>query len=321
MLMVTIPLPREGRPGTTAFIARQIDSLRALGLDVDVVEADGGRKAKYVHAARIVRRSVHRYDVVHAHYGFCGWVARAQLARPVVVSFLGSDVVFFPGRTRVRTVWRRVETRSNRLLARIVDRVIVKSDEMAHNVGAAQPRVIPNGVDLRTFVPRDRAEARRELGWPVDGARVLFAGSPDSRRKSFPLARAAVDEASRLRGQPLELVALRDVRPERVPALMNASDVVVLTSLAEGSPNVVKEAMACNVPVVSVPVGDVPYLLEGVRRCRVVPRNARSLAEALVEVLSDPGPTDGRQMLESKGLDLETVARRILGVYQEVVGA
>ena len=319
VLIVTPPTPREGRPSTTAFIARQIESLRMLGIAIDVIEADGPSRTKYVRAAHRVRQRSQRYDLVHAHYGFCGWVARAQLARPVVVSFLGSDLLYWRARNRRMVVLRQAETRSNRLLARLVDAVIVKSEEMAEAVRSVRPHVVPNGVDLETFTPRRIEDARHDLGWPQERRRVLFPGNPDQIRKGFPLARAAIDEASRLLGEQLDIVALRGIPPARVPTLMNACDAMVLTSLAEGSPNVVKEAMACNLPVVSVAVGDVEYLLEGVHRCRIASREATALAEALVDVLSERGETGGRRALEEKGLDADTVARRIVTIYEDVL--
>jgi glycosyltransferase involved in cell wall biosynthesis len=321
VLMVTPRLPREGHADTTAFISRQIESLQRLGIDVDTIAIEGASRTKYARGAVTLGRRVERSDLVHAHYGFCGWLARTQRARPVVVSFLGSDLLYYPVGSIRRAAFRHAEIASNRILARLVDRVIVKSDEMARRVGGARPAVIPNGVDLEAFAPRDKSEARRELGWPHEGKLVLFAGNPNQIRKAFPVARAAIEEASALLGQRLDVFALRDIRHEQVATLMNASDVMILTSLAEGSPNVVKEAMACNLPVVSVTVGDVSYLLEGVQGCRVTSPAPRALGEALAEILRDPRRTDGRRALEAKRLDAGSVARRIIGVYEEVLNA
>ena len=318
VLMVTPRLPQAGRPATTAFISRQIASLKARRIDVDVMEVSEGTGLAYLKAAFRLHRRARASDLVHAHYGFCGWVARCQLSRPVVVSFLGSDLIDFPSRRRRTALRRRAELVSNRLLARLVDRVIVKSDQMAAIVASARPLVIANGVDLSEFAPVPRAEAREQLGWPADGRYVLFPGNPEKTRKGFPLARAAVAEASRRLGQELELVALAEIEPDRVPMIMNACDAMVLTSLAEGSPNVVKEAMACNLPVVSVPVGDVELLLEGVLRCRVAPREPEALGATLAAVLDEAAPSDGRQALVRKGLDACAVAGRIVAVYEDV---
>ncbi|MDP8924340.1 MAG: glycosyltransferase family 4 protein [Chloroflexota bacterium] len=101
---------------------------------------------------------------------------------------------------------------------------------------------------------------------------------------------------------------------------MNACDVLLMTSLWEGSPNVVKEAMACDVPIVSVPVGDVPELLDGVEGCAVRPRDPRALGDALVEVLARREHPPTRAALVRKGLAMESVARRVLGIYRDVLG-
>src|SRR5918999_266903 len=217
VLMVTPRLPQAGRPATTAFISRQIASLKARRIDVDVMEVSEGTGLAYLKAAFRLHRRARASDLVHAHYGFCGWVARCQLSRPVVVSFLGSDLIDFPSRRRHTALRRRAE-----------------------------------------------------------------------------------------------------IEPDRVPMIMNACDAMVLTSLAEGSPNVVKEAMACNLPVVSVPVGDVELLLEGVLRCRVAPREPEALGATLAAVLDEAAPSDGRQALVHKGLDACAVAGRIVAVYEDV---
>ena len=100
---------------------------------------------------------------------------------------------------------------------------------------------------------------------------------------------------------------------------MNACHVLLLTSFSEGSPNVVKEAMACNLPVVSVPVGDVADLLAGVDGCAVRPRDAEALSEAIIEAVNRKQRTNGRTALERKGLDQESVAKRIINLYEELL--
>jgi glycosyltransferase involved in cell wall biosynthesis len=190
---------------------------------------------------------------------------------------------------------------------------------MAEIVVPVKAHIVPNGVDLQVFRPMDSREARAALGWPENKRYVLFPSCPDIIRKGFPLAEAVVMRASTHVTEPLELVSLCKVSSDQVPLYMNACDALLLTSFWEGSPNVVKEAMACNLPVVSVPVGDVTELLNGVRGCAVCPRDVEALAQALSKVLVDMQRTDGQAAVKRKGLDLESVARKIVKIYEKVL--
>jgi glycosyltransferase involved in cell wall biosynthesis len=299
--------------------ARQIESIRALGIGVDVLEVRGARVVKYLQRIGDLRSRADSADLVHAHYGFCGWLAWAQHSRPIVVSFMGDDLLGTPDASGHPSPFSRCVVSADRWLARRVDAVIVKSPEMARIVAPVGTAVIPNGVDLQAFQLIDRRDARRRLDLSDDRPYVLFAGRPEEPRKAFPLARDAVARAAGLVGKPLEICSLGGVSPDRVPLYMNACDAMVLTSLWEGSPNVVKEAMACNLPVVSVPVGDVRDLLADVDHCSVCPREAPELARALAQVLQHPQRTNGRTALMRKGLDLSSVARRVVDVYQAVL--
>jgi glycosyltransferase involved in cell wall biosynthesis len=319
ILMVTPPLPTPDRPGSMAPVARQIDSVRALGVDVDVLEIRGRRRVKYLQSLGSLRSLASSADLVHAHYGYCGWLARSQRSRPVVVSYMGDDLLGTPDATGRAGAFSRCVVQADRWLAHAVDAVIVKSAAMARIVEPVKAHVIPNGVDLNVFRPMDTGEARRLIGLAAGTRYVLFPGWPEEPRKGFPLARAVVQEAAGRTSEPLELIPLRGVPPDRVPLYMNACDAMVLTSFWEGSPNVVKEAMACNLPVVSVPVGDVLTLVGDVDGCAVRPREVDALATALLRVVKHPRRTNGRAALERKGLDLPSVARRIVNVYGDVL--
>jgi glycosyl transferase family 1 len=190
---------------------------------------------------------------------------------------------------------------------------------MAQVVAPVQAHVIPNGVDLAAFQPIEQGEARARLGWAADQHYVLFPGDPAEPRKGFALAQQAINAAARQCPTRVTVVPLRGIAPGQVPLYMNACDAMLLTSLIEGSPNVVKEAMACNLPVVAVPVGDVPELLAGVPGYTICPRHAQQLGDTLAHVLASPSQAAGRTALEQKGLDLASVARRVLAVYECVL--
>lgn len=323
VLMVSLRLPRTHEPATSragrlAPVARQIISLRALGIDVEVLEIAGLRVLKYLVALFGMWRRAGSYDLIHAHYGFCGWVARAQSACPVVVSFMGSDVLGARNDKGQVTFKAKLEVLSNCILSRLVDAVIVKSEQMASLLAPVVATVVPNGVDLASFCPMPKLEARQVLGWHPTRKYLLFPGNPSDPVKGFALAQEAVRIVQERTREEVELAVLWAVAPENVPLYMNAADVMILTSFSEGSPNVVKEALACNLPVVSLPVGDVPELLEGVEKCHVVTGNAETLGTTIAAELHHGRATNGRAVLHQKGLDLASVAKRVLAVYESV---
>ena len=319
ILMVTPALPDGGGSRTLAPLVRQIQSLRDLGLKVDVLQVRGVRGLKYLQTLPRAWAAARPVDLIHAHYGFCGWLARTQLETPVVVSFMGTDLLGKPGPHGRLQPASQVVVSINRKLARVVDRVIVKSSEMARVVRPVDAHVVPNGVDVRAFRPRGKSASRELLGWPAGRRYVLFPGDPKTPRKGFALARTVFERAKTELDEPLELVTLTGVPPEQAPLYMSACDAMLLTSLLEGSPNVVKEAMACELPVVAVPVGDVSELLGGVAGYAVRPRDPEALARTLVETLRLAPRTEGRARLTQCRLDLESVARRIKSLYQDVL--
>jgi len=322
--MVTHELPAMGVPGLTGLVklapvARQVESLRSTGVKVDVLQITGSKAIKYLQCVRHLWALASKVDLIHAHYGFCGWVARSQIVKPVVVSFMGSDLLGGKDANGRVGLFRKFEVKTNQWLARAVDMAIVKSAEMAKVIAGARVHIIPNGVDLELFRPMCPSEARAALGWSEDKIYVLFPSSPHIPGKGFDLALDVIREASKYMSGTLEMVPLGNVPPNRVPLYMNGCHALLMTSFSEGSPNVVKEAMACNLPIVSVPVGDVPELLVGVRECTICPRNVQLLSEALVKALVSNRRADGRSALERKGLSLMDVARRIKSIYEGVL--
>jgi glycosyltransferase involved in cell wall biosynthesis len=323
--MICPELPTADRPGTMAPCARQIQSLRDLGLTIDVVDMHGTPKLKYLKAVPKVRRLANKVDLVHAHFGYCGWLGRlapllSGSKAPLIVSFMGSDLLgspYNPNGDLER--FSKLMIRANRVLASHARHVIVKSRQMADVIAPVPSTVIANGVDVTTFRPMDRDAARKQLGLPIHSRYVLFPGNPHDPRKGHTLARAAIEAASRQFGQTIDLLPLWRVEPQWVPVYMNACDAMVMTSLLEGSPNVVKEAMACNRPIIGVPVGDVEQLLASVQGCEFCPRDPVSIGAAIVRALDKPRVT-GRDAILERGLDLESVAFSIANIYEQVLG-
>jgi glycosyltransferase involved in cell wall biosynthesis len=315
VLCITPRMPTSDKPGSMAPALRQIESLRKLGIEVIVQDMKGIPVVKYGPAVPRMWTKLNQVDLIHAHFGYCGWIARMQWKRPVVLSFMGDDLLGTPTSSGSLTLLSRFMVQCNRSLARRVDQVIVKSREMAQVISPTSCHIIPNGVDLELFRPMAKDEAKSRLGLDSQKLYLLFPGDPSNPRKGYQLAKAATEETQRLTGLPIEILTLWGRQPDEVPWCMNACEAMWMTSLIEGSPNVVKEAMGCNLSVVGVPVGDVAELLDGVQGYFVCERDPLQLAKAMACVLQANLQVKGREALIKLGLSLEQVALRIRNVY------
>jgi glycosyltransferase involved in cell wall biosynthesis len=320
VLVVTNMYPSAERPHWGAFVRSQVESLSALGVENSLYEIEGWKStARYAHAMRELPRLARHIgaDLVHAHYGLSGAAAATVREVPLVVSFCGDDLLGRPdahGRMTPKSRWL---VSVSRLAARRADQVIVKSEEMRKKIPEiADVEVIPNGVDLARFNPIDRGQARAELGWPLEEAVLLFAGPPDEPRKNFPLARE-VESRLKASGRGVRLVAFHG-RPQADVALaMSAADVLLLPSFHEGSPNVVKEALAMGLPVVAAPAGDCAERLHGVSPGGVAAREPEAFTRAVEQVLAAGTRSNGREHILP--LEISAVARRILALYERAL--
>jgi len=294
------------------FFEQQTAALEARGVNCDVATPPGDHCARedvtertpgdYLRfVPRAVRASLDGYDLVHANYGLTAPMALAQVRLPVVLSLWGSDLMGEYG-------WL------SKACARFCDAVIVMSDEMARKLDAPC-HVIPHGVDTDRFAPEPTAAAREEVGWDPDARHVLFPYPPADEVKDLPRAERVVERTRERMDAPVELQVVYGVPHARVATYMNAADVLLLTSKREGSPNSVKEAMGCNLPIVSTDVGDVGQRLEGVSPA-TVSDDDDELVAGLADVLADPRPSDGRKAV--RDISLERMGERIEAVYESV---
>lgn len=319
VLMVTSGWPKPGQPATTFFIKRQAEFLRAAGVEVDVYAFVGRRgPLNYLRAWRDVQRRLARggYDLMHAQWGQNGLLAFPSRI-PLVVTYRGGDLHGIPDAQGRQTLLGRLLQWICRVAARRADGVILVSAHMQEFLDPGTPtHVIPSGLDFSLFRTIPKAEARRFLELPTDKHLVLFAASPTSERKRYPLAKAAVDLLNR--SLPTELIVAWGTPHEHMPYYMNACDAMVFTSASEGSPNVVKEALACNLPVASVAVGDVATRIQGVDGCELCPDDRpETIAAALERLIRRGGRSAGRAAVAE--LDENAITRRVIGVYRGAI--
>ena len=322
MLFVTSQWPDHKHPERAPFVVSQVGFLRKAGVDVEVFFYRGEwRLWRYAKAAWALRKKVRRnsYDLVHARFAQAGLIAAAQRTLPFVVTYGGTDVLGrrnAQGRLLLRGVIQRLVACR---VARLAAANIVVASHLARALGVAEAHVVSSGIDLDLFRPIDRDEARRRLDLPLEQNLVLFVGDPKDPRdkKRYSLARRVIDRATGSYPD-IHLVAVHNHPHTAMPLFMNAADVLLFTSRSEGSPNVVKEALACNLPVVSVDVGDVRTRLSGIEGCVVsATDDPDRLAQGLLQVLDRGRRIEGRRAVEHLGG--LSVAEAMVDVYKQVL--
>jgi teichuronic acid biosynthesis glycosyltransferase TuaC len=326
VLAVTNMFPSSTRPTNGVFVEQQVDGLRRAGLEVKVLLVDRKNEGMgvYLRMRRPLQDAIARFQpsVVHVMYGGVMADRATRTVRDVstVVTYHGSDLLGQNLSGLFRWCSSRWGVWCSKRAAQRASAVVVVSrqlrEQLSKTVSRARIHVIPCGIDLQRFRPMDRNQCRRELGWSLNGFHILFPANNGDAVKRPLLARAATEC---LRGQvpEAELHFLQKVPNGDVPKWMNASDVLLLTSLHEGSPMVVKEAMACNLPVVSVNVGDVAERLSGAEGCHIAESNPRHLAAKLLSVRYASTRANLRWRVQD--LSIEVIAKRLLNVYESVI--
>ncbi len=287
------------------FIREQVKSLQSRGIVTDYFLVRKKGIMGYIASRNALLRKIKEYrpDVIHAHYGLSGLLANLQRQIPVVTTYHGSDI-----NDRKAFCFSRISVGLSAFNIFVSQKNIDKVKPVENYA------LIPCGVDTDSFFPMSRKEARLKLGLVKDGQFVLFSGSFWNEVKNPLLAKKAVETLD-----GVELVELKGYSREEVVWLMNAVNAVLMTSFTEGSPQFIKEALACGCPVVSVDVGDVKTLIEHTEGCFLTNYEVQVISEALKKAIDFKGKTNGRDRIRSLELDLDTVARKIDDIYKSVV--
>jgi glycosyltransferase involved in cell wall biosynthesis len=308
VLVVTNFMPDASAPQRGRWVRDQVDEMRRRGLEVDVFEFARGR-SEYLPATRRLRALLRRerFDLVHAHYGLAGWVARLAGAKPLVVTFHGTDVRHhLVGHLSRRLAWRLD-------LVAGVSRALFEPEDGRPGLPAVPgSAVLPCGPDLRRFEAIPRAQARRELGLDPDRPCLFFPANPSRPEKRHDRAAevAAACEVDLLTGGSID--------PEQMPLWINAANAVLVTSDYEGFGMAAVEALACEVPVLSTDVGIAPYALGGIDGCLCAPFDTAAWAAATRPHLqaSDPRVAGTAR---AATLSAAAMAERVIEAYRAVL--
>ena len=295
------------KENVSPFVSEQVSALRSHGVECGFFYVRGKGVAGYLRQLKFLRKRIKEFnpDVIHAHFGLCGLLANLQRKVPVITTYHGSDIndkKAYPfSKMAIRlSAWNIFVSRKTLEIAK---------PKQNHSL-------LPCGIDLSELQLTPRSEARQRMKLDLDKKYVLFAGAFDNQVKNAPLAKEAV---ALLQDEKLELLELKGYFREEVTLLMCAADAFLMTSFTEGSPQVIKEALACGCPIVSVDVGDVKERVDGVAGCFVAnTREPKELDELIQKALSFEGKTKGREKILADGLDNELVAKKLLGIYDKV---
>ena len=291
--------------GISPIVKAQGESLKKNGIEIEYFLIKGKGIVGYLKNIFPLRKYLKNndFDIIHSHYSLSAYVASMAGASPLVVSLMGSDVqkgILGKGIIKLfnKVYW---------------EMLIVKSKSMKHSIDIKECRIIPNGVNFDLFKPIDKENTKKKVGFN-SRKHVIFVANSERREKNYQLAL----QGFKLLDDPnVELNVVSDVAYKDIPYCYYAADVLLLTSLWEGSPNVVKEAMACNLPVVSTDVGDVKEVIGNTDGCYITSFEPEDVAEKLKMALEFGKRTDSREQIYH--LDSDLIAKKIIKVYEEVL--
>lgn len=304
--MKVLVVARYKENGFAPFVTEQVEALKEAGVECRFFPVRSRGITGYLRQVPALRHAIREFkpDIVHAHYGLCGLLANLQRRVPVVTTYHGSDINE-PGVRRLSRVAIGLSRFNIFVSRRLLDKVAPVKNSV----------VIPCGINLDDYPVVEKEEARRKMGLQSDTKYVLFAGAFDNPVKNAPLAKEVTE-----RVPGVELLELKGYSRLQVALLMQAVDAFLMTSISEGSPQVIKEALACGCPIVSVDVGDVRERIESVSGCSVSSsQDPGQLAGLLQQTVAFQEKTAGRERILADELDNRSVAKRLMAIYESIL--
>ena len=308
----------------SSIVLNQAQALKALNIDLDFFPVNEKGIWGYLKHIQLLRSFLDKnsFKIIHAHYGLCGIVALlSRRKEKIIVSFMGDDLLGSNRSDGRMYLAGKLLTKLNRILSdRFYDYSIVKSQEMCRVLkDNDNVSICPNGVDLDLFLPVEKTLAIQKTGFSENDVNLIFVSDPARPEKNYVLAESAVEI---LNDRSLRLHIIKNVNPEELKYYYSAADMLIMTSLHEGSPNVIKEAMACNCPIVSTDVGDVREVIGDTEGCYITSFDAADVAEKIQLVVGyrkEFKNTNGRERIIELRLDSATVAGKVIAMYKKVL--
>ena len=289
------------------FVNEQGEALREIGVNVYYYAVRGKGAKGYLSSFSGLKKAIktNRIDIVHAHFGLCGALAVLQKKVPVVITFHNGETLTFKGKLiSSAAAWL---SKYNIFVAQHIHDKLFKVPK--------EYSIIPCGIDLKLLPLVNKEEAIKAMGLRTDVPNILFGGSFSNARKNYPLAK----EALALLPYEVNLIEMKGFSRAEVDQLLCGCDLFLMPTKSEGSPQVVKEALACNCPIVATGVADIPELLSGVSNCYTTGFDASEIADRIDTIIKSGQRTNGREKVISMNLDNPLVAKRIKVIYEKVL--
>jgi glycosyltransferase involved in cell wall biosynthesis len=308
--------------GGMVFAHNEIAMIAREGIETKILYTGTGTNIRrFPDTVYHIRQSIEEYnpDLVHSQFGSLTALACAcSVSIPLIITYRGSDLNPSPYDGRFRSA---AQTLCSQLAAIRAKHIICVSSQLSSRLWWRRSiaKVIPGGVDLSVFQYSSKEEARTKLGWPHDEKIVLFNAGRSPAVKRLDLAKAAFEVIRDQIGQVRFVVMRGEVHHDEIPLYLSGSDCLLFTSDYEGSPYIIKEALACNLPVVGVAAGDVPERLEHVSPSRLVGRDAREIGMAAVDIIKAGQRSNGHETLQA--LSIENTVNRILSIYKQAINS
>lgn len=302
--------------GIVPFIKMQGESLIDKGVNLEFFTIKGKGLIGYLSNVSKLRRKIKvtHFDIIHAHFVFSGLATLLTFTRkPIILSLMGDDAFGSYNEQGKRKLKGYLGMLTTQLIQPFVNCIIVKSKNIyKYTYQKEKVRIIPNGVNFKIFRPLDKYKCRRKLRLDPSIKIILTLANPSIPRKNFILLEKA---KSFIKSKDVIIINPYPIEHKLVPLYLNSCDVFLLTSFNEGSPNVIKEAMACNTPIVSTNVGDVKEVINGTKGCYITTFIPKDVAKKIDMALRFENKTNGRENI--KHLSSDFIANRILLIYKK----
>tara|TARA_B100001564_G_scaffold359760_1_gene382822 strand:+ start:769 stop:1755 length:987 start_codon:yes stop_codon:yes gene_type:complete len=322
ILIITSEWPSEQRPNAVPFLVREVDQIKKMGIQMEVFSFRGNKRFKnYFESRKRLKKIIQnkKFDIIHVHWGYNA-IILLPTNIPIVITYRGDDlngISYMGGATNILKSFLVIII--SKFVSFFASSIILVSQNFKVKLNENTPTfLIPSGIDLDLFKPLDKKMCRSLLKLDKNKKIILFAGNKTDLVKNYSLADKIVKIIKKSLINVVMISIPFNTDKELIPYYMNSADCLLFTSFQEGSPNVIKEALACNIPIVSADVGDVKDRLENIKGCIVCNSyNADEFASSVKEILDKEYKIDGRSNVLS--LDLKNTAKDIIKVYKNII--